>query len=95
MTEPPELSSDALSRLTGSPSPNEFSRSCYCVRNHGDGTGTVVLNWYEVSNGQDYYHSDEYMRAELSVAKRVVELLNAQLPARVHATTVIDWPFDP
>ncbi len=92
MNETSHLSFEAQSRLTGAPSAKGFDRACYCVRDHGDGTGTVVLDWYEVSDGRDYGSSDEFMRAELSVAIKVVNLLNAQLPSSVHARTRIDWP---
>jgi hypothetical protein len=81
----------SVPQVTGTPSPGTFERACYAVRNHGDGTGTVVLDWYEMSDGRDYFNSDEFMRAEIGVAREVVRMLNEQLPARVHAETEIDW----
>jgi hypothetical protein len=44
-----------------------------------------------VSVGRDYIGSDEFMRANIGVAREVVGMLNEQLPARVHAETEIDW----
>lgn len=78
--------------ITGMPRPGTFERACYAVRNHGDGTGTVVLDWYEMSDGRDYVGSDEFMRADVETARRVVALLNGQLPGRVlSASTELDW----
>jgi hypothetical protein len=77
--------------VTGAPRPGTFERACYSVRNHGDGTGTVVLDWYETSIGRDYFGSDEFMRATIEVARDVVRVLNDNLPGRVHAETEIDW----
>lgn len=83
---------DARLLITGAPNPNDFMRACYAVRNHGDGTGTIVLDWYEMSDGCDYGSSDEFMRAEIETARKVVSLLNSQLPARaLSAPTEIDW----
>jgi hypothetical protein len=80
------------SRITGAPRQGTFERACYAVRNHGDGTGTVVLDWYEMSDGRDYCASDEFMRAEIDTARQVVEVLNRQLSGRVlSAPTEIDW----
>jgi hypothetical protein len=79
--------------ITGAPrSTSPFERASYAVRNHGDGTGTVVLEWYEVSDGRDHFNTDEFMRAEIETARQVVALLNAQLPDRVmSAQTEFDW----
>ncbi len=79
--------------ITGAPqSTSPFERASYAVRNHGDGTGTVVLEWYEVSDGRDHFNTDEFMRAEIETARQVVALLNAQLPGRVmSAQTEFDW----
>ncbi len=54
-----------LERVTGAPRANDFMRACYAVCNHGDGTGTIVLDWYETSDGHDYGTSEEFMRAEI------------------------------
>lgn len=78
-------------RITGHPPHGAFERACYAVRNHGDGTGTVVLDWYEMSDGRDYFNSEEFMRVEIETARAVVELLNRQLPARVGAQIEWDW----
>jgi hypothetical protein len=79
------------SRITGS-ALNAFERSCYSVCAHGDGTGTIALDWYETSDGHDFCNSQYFMRAEIETARAVVELLNRQLPGRVmSAPTEIDW----
>ena len=78
-------------QITGTPRPGSFERACYSVRNHGDGTGTVVLDWYEMSDGRDYFGSEEFMRAEIEAARGVVRILNQQLPVRVNAETEMDW----
>ena len=87
----PRLPPEAQSRLTGAPSGKDFMRACYVVRDHGDGTGTVALDWYEMSDGRDYGTSDVFMRTELSAAISIVDLLNTHLPLRVHAATHLDW----
>ena len=66
-------------------------RACYVVRDHGDGTGTVALDWYEISDGRDYCTSDIFMRTELSAAIEIVSLLNPHLTSRVYAATLLDW----
>lgn len=66
-------------------------RSCFVVRNHRDGTGTIALDWYEMSDGRDYGSSDVFMRTELQTALQIVRLLNGQLPGRVHAAEERDW----
>ena len=88
-----EASLDArVERVTGAPSANDFMRACYAVWNHGDGTGTIVLDWYETSDGRDYCTSEEFMRAEIETARQLVSLLNSQLPGRVlSAPTEHDW----
>jgi hypothetical protein len=80
-----------LKNLTGAPNAGDFMRACYAVWNHGDGTGTVVLDWYQTSDGHDYCTSDEFMRVEIEVARKVVSILNSQLPGRVSAQTEYDW----
>ena len=70
----------------------DFMRACYSVQNHGDGTGTIVLDWYEISDGGDYCCSDVFMRVEIVTARQVVALLNKQLPGLVgSAPTEVDW----
>lgn len=91
MNDAPRLPPEARSRLTGAPSGKDFMRACYVVRNHGDGTGTVALDWYEMSDECDYGTSEVFMRTELSAAIGIVELLNTHLPFRVHAATHLDW----
>jgi hypothetical protein len=86
------LTAEMQARLTGAPSQGDFMRACYCVRDHGDGTATVVLDWYEMSVGRDYSASDVFMRTDLSVAKRIVKLLNDQIPFRAQGPTLINWP---
>jgi hypothetical protein len=81
----------SISQITGTPDSGTFERACYAVRNHGDGTGTVVLDWYEMSVGRDYFGSYKFMRAKIEVAREVVRILNEQLPGRVNAQTEIDW----
>lgn len=81
----------AQGRITGSPEPGSFERACYAVRNHGDGTGTIVLDCYEMSEGRDYIGSQQFMRTEVETARVLVELLNRQLPGRVWAETEIDY----
>ena len=94
MNEKRALSVEAIAKFTGHSPPGTFMRSCYVVRNHGDGTGTVALDWYEMSDGRDFYSSDEFMRTELEAALQIVRLLNAQMPGAVHAAEQIDWPED-
>lgn len=78
--------------ITGTPHKGTFERGCYCVRNHGDGTGTIVLDWYEMSDGRDYSCSLAYMRTSVDTARQVVALLNAELPSRaLSAPTEVDW----
>jgi hypothetical protein len=72
--------------ITGA-SDRPFERACYAVIAHDDGTGTVVLDWYETSVGRDFMMSEEFMRAEIDTARQIVQLLNQQLPGRVHAIT--------
>ena len=62
-------------QITGTPRPGSFERACYSVRNHGDGTGTVVLDWYQMSDGRDYLGSEEFMRAKIEAAREVVRNL--------------------
>jgi hypothetical protein len=78
-------------QVTGMPRPGSFERASYSVRNHGDGTGTVVLDWYEMSDGRDYFGSEEFMRAKIEAAPEVVRVLNQQLPGRVNAETEMEW----
>jgi hypothetical protein len=92
MTNERHLPAEAASKLAGAKSGPGFNRSCYVVRNHGDGTGTVALDWYEMSIGRDYFSSEVFMRTELNTALQIVRLLNAQLPMRVYAAEVEDWP---
>jgi hypothetical protein len=66
MNEKRQLSSEATKRITGVHSGPGFMRSCYIVRNHGDGTGSVALDWYEMSDGRDYGSSEVFMRTELA-----------------------------
>ena len=92
MNEKRPLSSEAAGKITGAPTGRDFMRCCYVVRNHQDGTGTVALDWYEMSNGRDYGSSDVFMRAELQTTLQIVRLLNAQLPGRVHSNEQLAWP---
>lgn len=92
MSDKHTLSHEASQRLTGVSSGPGFMRSCYVVRNHQDGTGTIALDWYEMSDGRDYGTSEEFMRTELQTALQIVRLLNAQLPGRVYAAEQVDWP---
>jgi hypothetical protein len=92
MNEKVPLSSAATGKITGAPSRQDFMRSCYVVRNHQDGTGTVALDWYEMSDGRDYHSSDVFMRTELEAALQIVRVLNAQIPGRVEAGEQLDWP---
>jgi hypothetical protein len=57
------------------------------VMAHGDGTGTVVLEWYETSVGHDYMTSETFMRTNIDTARQIVMLLNQQLPNRVSGIT--------
>jgi hypothetical protein len=66
---------------------NALERACYAVLAHGDGTGTIVLNWYETSIGCDFMHSETFMRTNINTARAIVLLLNQQLPNRVQART--------
>jgi hypothetical protein len=91
MSEKRLLSSEATGKITGAPSGQDFTRSCFVVHNHQDGTGTIALNWYEMSDGRDCGSSDVFVRTELETALQIVRLLNAQLPGRVHAAEQLDW----
>jgi hypothetical protein len=73
-------------KLTGE-SRNAFERACYAVLAHGDGTGTIVLDWYETSIACDFMHSETFMRTNIDTARAIVLLLNQQLPSRVQART--------
>ncbi len=86
------LPPEAVARLTGALINGSLVRACYCVRNHGDGTATIALDYYEMSIGRDFGGHDDFMRVELTTAREVVALLNAQLPGRVDAETELDWP---
>jgi len=88
-----KTSTDArLERVTGAPSAGDFMRACYAVHNHGDGTATIVLDWYEMSDGRDFCTYEEFMRVEIEAARKVVSILNNQLPGRVSsAPTEHDW----
>ncbi len=44
-----------------------------------------------MSDGRDYFSSEVFMRTELETALKIVRLLNAQLPMRVHAAEQEDW----
>lgn len=92
MTKTPELSPKAATKITGMRSGSGLNRCCYIVRNHQDGTGTIALDWYEMSDGRDYFSSDVFMRTELETALPIVRLLNEQLPMRVHAAEQEPWP---
>ncbi len=85
---------ETMMNITGVHSGPGFMRSCFVVRNHGDGTGTIVLDWYEMSDGRDYHTSEVFMRTKLETALQIVRLLNAQLPMRVYAAEEEDWPYD-
>jgi hypothetical protein len=92
MSEKRLLSSGAIGKITGAPSGRDCMRSCFVVHNHQDGTGTIALDWYEMSDGRDYGSSDVVMLTELETALQIVRLLNAKLPGRVHAAEQLDWP---
>ncbi len=79
------LDSEARSRITGAS--HHFMRACYAVEVHGDGTGTIVLDWYETSIGLDYGTSITFMRTEIETARQIVRMLNEHLPGRVNART--------
>jgi hypothetical protein len=64
-----------------------FEHACYAVEAHGDGTGTVILDWYETSIGRDFMNRETFMRAEIETARQIVRLLNQKLPGRVDAIT--------
>jgi hypothetical protein len=85
----PHLKTD--SQITGA-SRSAFERACYAVHAHGDGTGTVVLDWYETSDGRDFMGSITFMRTEIEAARRIVQLLNANLPGGLPART--EYPPD-
>lgn len=85
------LDSKAQAKITGA-SRASFERACYAVRAHGDGTGTIVLDWYETSGGRDFTNYETYMRTELDAARSIVQILNAHLPGRVAART--EYPPD-
>jgi hypothetical protein len=80
------LDAAAQSRITGA-SETPFTRACYAVQPHSDGTATVILDWYETSTGRDSMTFDIYMRTEIEAAREIVRILNASLPHRVAATT--------
>jgi hypothetical protein len=82
------LSPEALKRITGAR--HGFERACYAVRAHGDGTGTIVLDWYEMSAGRDYMGSQEFMITEIKTAHEIVRLLNAQVPGSAPGITEYD-----
>ena len=92
MTKGPVLSSEAAAKITGMRSGPGFNRCCYTVRNHQDGTGIIALDWCEMSDGRDHFSSEVFMRTDLETALKIVRLLNAQLPMRVHAAEQEDWP---
>ena len=91
MSSKAPLSKDAVKKITGSSSGHDFMRSCYIVRDHRDGTGSIALDWYQTSDGRDYCTSDVFMRTELTIAAKIVELLNSQLPGKVEAATFVEW----
>jgi hypothetical protein len=86
------LDPEARKRITGAP--HGFERACYAVKAHGDGTATIVLDWYEMSIGRDFRVSQDFMRTEIETARQIVRLLNAQVPSRVHGTTEYDASED-
>ncbi|MPR10486.1 hypothetical protein [Microvirga tunisiensis] len=61
------------------PSGSCFERCCYCVEDNGNGTGTVVLEWYEISDGQDYMTSEAFMTTTLEAARAVVHICQSAL----------------
>jgi hypothetical protein len=68
------LPDDVIAKFTGAARPGTFERACYVVRVHGDGTGTIALDWYEMSDGRDYMTSEVFMRTEVAIAKRIASL---------------------
>ena len=80
------LDAAAQSRITGV-SESPFTRACYAVQPHNDGTATVILDWYETSTGRVHMTFDIFMRTEIEEAREIVRILNASLPHRVAATT--------
>ncbi len=78
--------SKARSQITGA-SQGPFERACYAVYAHGDGTGTVALDWYETSDGRDFMGSIMFMRTEIEASRSIVRLLNANLPGGLPART--------
>lgn len=88
------LPSEVAGKLTGVSSGRDFMRSCFLVLDHQDGTGTIALEWYEMSIGRDACSFDEFIRTELQTALQIVRLLNAQLPGRVDARELVAWPDD-
>jgi hypothetical protein len=49
-----------------------------------------------MSDGRDYFGSDEFMRAEINAARQIVALLNKQLPGRVLSAPIeLDWSDQP
>jgi hypothetical protein len=88
----PPADPEAQNRITGAP--RGFERACYAVKAHGDGTGTIVLDWYEMSIGRDFMNSQSFMRTEIETAHQIVRLLNAHVPGRVHGITEYDASAD-
>jgi hypothetical protein len=88
----PPLDLEAQKRITGAP--HGFERACYAVKAHSDGTGTIVLDWYEMSTGHDFMISQDFMTTEIATARQIVHLLNAQVPSRVDGTTEYDASED-
>jgi hypothetical protein len=93
MTDSTKRAHSGNSAITGAPSGRNFERSCYCVRNHQDGTGTIVLDWYEMSVGRDYMTSEIYMRTELVAARQIVAILNRSLSHEVTGEIEVDDPI--
>jgi hypothetical protein len=69
------------------PGGSPFERCCYCVEDNGDGTGTVVLDWYETSDGRDYMTTETYMTTTLEAAREIVRILNNNQSGTVSAST--------
>jgi|HubBroStandDraft_6_1064221.scaffolds.fasta_scaffold1391519_2 hypothetical protein len=82
----------ARAKITGAS--RLFERACHAVHTHGDGTGTIVLDWYETSDGRDFMIFESFMRVEISAARDIVRILNAQLPGGLAARTEYEWPED-
>ena len=81
------------SKITGA-STSAFERACFAVREHGDGTGTIVLDWYETSDGRDFMTYEAFMRTEIKAARKIVKLLNANLPGGISATLEYEAHYD-